>query len=79
LCGKIGEDDCSLTVFDSLEDRITALENDEVDIVVGRFSVTQDRAQIVDFVRPYYFSSGAKLFSLPGDKELFTSFNDLIS
>eukprot|EP01024_Parvocaulis_polyphysoides_P058372 TRINITY_DN626_c0_g1_i4.p1 TRINITY_DN626_c0_g1~~TRINITY_DN626_c0_g1_i4.p1 ORF type:complete len:315 (+),score=31.30 TRINITY_DN626_c0_g1_i4:24-947(+) len=79
LCRRIGGQHCTLTVFDSLEDCATALKNNQVDIVVGRFSVSSDRARKVDFVRPYYYSSGAKLFSLPGDKELFTSFNDLIS
>eukprot|EP01024_Parvocaulis_polyphysoides_P016743 TRINITY_DN17438_c0_g1_i12.p2 TRINITY_DN17438_c0_g1~~TRINITY_DN17438_c0_g1_i12.p2 ORF type:complete len:480 (+),score=37.25 TRINITY_DN17438_c0_g1_i12:107-1441(+) len=79
LCWRLGGNDCSLKVFDSLDERITSLENDVVDIVVSRFSVSPDRAERVNFVRPYYYSSGAQLFSLPGDKNLFTSFDNLIA
>jgi len=63
LCWKLGGSSCSLTIFDSLEERLTALENNEVDIVVSRFSVSPERSERVDFVRPYYYSSGALLFS----------------
>eukprot|EP01024_Parvocaulis_polyphysoides_P015394 TRINITY_DN16713_c1_g1_i1.p1 TRINITY_DN16713_c1_g1~~TRINITY_DN16713_c1_g1_i1.p1 ORF type:complete len:462 (+),score=47.68 TRINITY_DN16713_c1_g1_i1:319-1704(+) len=81
LCSSIAKDEnnCKLTVFDNLEDRITSLEKNEVDIVVGRFRVSTDRAKRIDFVRPYYYSSGAQLLTLPGNEDLFTSFEDLIS
>eukprot|EP01024_Parvocaulis_polyphysoides_P013685 TRINITY_DN15378_c0_g2_i4.p1 TRINITY_DN15378_c0_g2~~TRINITY_DN15378_c0_g2_i4.p1 ORF type:complete len:457 (-),score=34.87 TRINITY_DN15378_c0_g2_i4:643-2013(-) len=80
LCWRLGDGaDCTLTIFHTLEERITALENDKVDIVVSRFSTLAERALRVDFVRPYYYSTGAQLFSLPGDRQLFSSFEDLLS
>eukprot|EP01024_Parvocaulis_polyphysoides_P003210 TRINITY_DN1088_c0_g1_i3.p1 TRINITY_DN1088_c0_g1~~TRINITY_DN1088_c0_g1_i3.p1 ORF type:complete len:486 (-),score=47.78 TRINITY_DN1088_c0_g1_i3:438-1871(-) len=80
LCWKLGEGEpCSLTIFESLEERLTALEKNQVDIVVSRFSVSPERAERVDFVRPFYYSSGALLFSAPENKDAFVSYEDLIS
>ncbi|KAL4433993.1 hypothetical protein ABPG75_000434 [Micractinium tetrahymenae] len=57
----------------NLDDRITALENGTVDWVVAAFSVTPDRAKLVDFVLPYYFSAGAALFAPQGNAAGITS------
>ncbi|PRW61110.1 ABC transporter substrate-binding [Chlorella sorokiniana] len=54
-------------MLNSLDDRQNSLANDTTDWVIGAFSVTPARAGIVDFVRPYYYSSGAMLFA-PGGK-----------
>eukprot|EP01026_Neomeris_dumetosa_P031916 TRINITY_DN252_c0_g1_i2.p1 TRINITY_DN252_c0_g1~~TRINITY_DN252_c0_g1_i2.p1 ORF type:complete len:453 (+),score=43.62 TRINITY_DN252_c0_g1_i2:158-1516(+) len=80
LCEKISsfeEDNCTLTIFDALEERLTSLEENKVDIVVSRFSVTPERSDRVNFVRPYYYSSGAQVFVLPEDKSQITSFDQL--
>eukprot|EP01025_Chloroclados_australasicus_P032969 TRINITY_DN3349_c1_g1_i3.p1 TRINITY_DN3349_c1_g1~~TRINITY_DN3349_c1_g1_i3.p1 ORF type:complete len:418 (-),score=20.09 TRINITY_DN3349_c1_g1_i3:245-1498(-) len=80
LCNEINNNQpCLLKMFDSLDERVTSLETDKVDIVVSRFSVTPERAERVDFVRPYYLSSGAQLFVRPEDKKVITSFDLLTS
>eukprot|EP01025_Chloroclados_australasicus_P026283 TRINITY_DN260_c0_g1_i3.p1 TRINITY_DN260_c0_g1~~TRINITY_DN260_c0_g1_i3.p1 ORF type:complete len:460 (-),score=53.15 TRINITY_DN260_c0_g1_i3:338-1717(-) len=77
LCHEVNAGDCSLTVFETLEQRIQSLQDDEVDIVVSRFSVSPERELEVDFVRPYYYSAGAQLFTLPKDQNVLTSFDNL--
>eukprot|EP01026_Neomeris_dumetosa_P082437 TRINITY_DN9419_c0_g1_i9.p1 TRINITY_DN9419_c0_g1~~TRINITY_DN9419_c0_g1_i9.p1 ORF type:complete len:479 (+),score=33.88 TRINITY_DN9419_c0_g1_i9:51-1439(+) len=80
LCEEVNfGQECNLTIFESLEQRITALENNEVDIVISRFSVTPSRAEKVEFLSPYYYSSGAQLFTHPEDKSAFPSFESLLS
>lgn len=61
LCARMNAD-CETIVLDSLEQRITALENDEADIVIDSFSVTDERKARVDFVNPFYYTSGVGLF-----------------
>ena len=40
-------------------DRVPALLEDRVDLVVARLSVTEQRARLVDFSRPYYYDGTA--------------------
>jgi polar amino acid transport system substrate-binding protein len=40
-------------------DRIPALLNDDVDLVLAQLTMTADRARILDFSRPYYFDGTA--------------------
>ncbi|KAL4441823.1 hypothetical protein ABPG77_003739 [Micractinium sp. CCAP 211/92] len=63
----------SVVQLPSLDDRITALDNGTVDWVVAAFTVTPDRAKMVDFVLPYYYSSGAALFAPQGNAPGITS------
>eukprot|EP01026_Neomeris_dumetosa_P001236 TRINITY_DN1030_c0_g1_i1.p1 TRINITY_DN1030_c0_g1~~TRINITY_DN1030_c0_g1_i1.p1 ORF type:complete len:530 (+),score=42.86 TRINITY_DN1030_c0_g1_i1:748-2337(+) len=80
LCQEINQgQECDITIFDSLGERISALENNVVDIVVSRFSVTPSRAERVDFLNPYYYSSGAQMFTLAKDQSRFPSFESLLS
>lgn len=41
------------------QDRLNALLNDDVDIVVARMAITDARARLVDFSRPYYVDGTA--------------------
>jgi polar amino acid transport system substrate-binding protein len=40
-------------------DRIPALLNDDVDLVIAQLTMTTDRARVVDFSTPYYFDGTA--------------------
>eukprot|EP01023_Acetabularia_acetabulum_P060443 TRINITY_DN7266_c0_g1_i12.p1 TRINITY_DN7266_c0_g1~~TRINITY_DN7266_c0_g1_i12.p1 ORF type:complete len:482 (-),score=47.15 TRINITY_DN7266_c0_g1_i12:417-1796(-) len=78
LCWEVNnENPCQLTILESLEERLTALENDQVDIVVSQFNVSPERGERVDFVRPYYYGAGAQLFTLPKDQQAYSDLNDL--
>ena len=44
-------------------ERIEALENDEVDIIIACFSVTEDRKKQIDFSIPYVFNPGLALIT----------------
>jgi ABC-type amino acid transport substrate-binding protein len=48
-------------------DRELALEQDRVDVVVGRYEVTAPRKRFVDFAGPYYISHQALITSNLGD------------
>lgn len=41
------------------QDRLNALLNDEVDVLIARMSITDARARLVDFSRPYYVDGTA--------------------
>eukprot|EP01026_Neomeris_dumetosa_P016126 TRINITY_DN1612_c0_g1_i10.p1 TRINITY_DN1612_c0_g1~~TRINITY_DN1612_c0_g1_i10.p1 ORF type:complete len:456 (-),score=31.84 TRINITY_DN1612_c0_g1_i10:877-2244(-) len=79
LCEQINnKNNCRLTMIDSPPEEITALENYYVDIIVGRFKITSQKTSNITFVRPYYYSSGAQLFTLP-DEDVFLTFESLLS
>lgn len=48
----------------TLDERITAIQEDKVDIVVSSFSVTLERMLQVKFIEPYYYSSYPAFFTL---------------
>eukprot|EP01026_Neomeris_dumetosa_P055890 TRINITY_DN5097_c0_g1_i5.p1 TRINITY_DN5097_c0_g1~~TRINITY_DN5097_c0_g1_i5.p1 ORF type:complete len:480 (+),score=66.41 TRINITY_DN5097_c0_g1_i5:41-1480(+) len=78
LCQQIAiEEPCTLEILDSRIERVRALEEDRVDIVVGRFEVTPSNSRRVQFVRPYYYSSGASLFVLPEAQDFISSYDEL--
>ncbi|HEX7367737.1 MAG TPA: transporter substrate-binding domain-containing protein [Pelobium sp.] len=45
------------TQFQSVSDAITALDNHQIDVVVGPLSITADRVSHIRFSQPYYQSS----------------------
>lgn len=47
--------------LNSLDDRITAIKDDRVDLVLGEISVTEEREKAVNFVHPYYYGAGIVL------------------
>lgn len=55
VAGKLGVPTKNI-VWQRLEqgERVSALESGEVDLVVSTFSITDERAQSVDFVGPYF-------------------------
>lgn len=54
---------CTFELLDTLEDRLTKLEEGEVDFVMDVFSVTEARKERIDFVNPFYYATGATLFT----------------
>lgn len=54
---------CNITQLPTLQDRIDNLTSNKSDITLGSFVVTPERAAIVDFVRPYLYSTGQALFT----------------
>jgi polar amino acid transport system substrate-binding protein len=50
----------------SLDARLDAVVDGEVDFSISSISVTEARKTIVDFVEPYYYSAGATLFAPEG-------------
>lgn len=55
--------DCEFVLLETLEDRLSFLEDDKVDFVMDSFSVTDERKERIDFVNPFYYATGAALFT----------------
>lgn len=60
---------CSFVPIRSLNDRINWLNSGKVDVVIAKFSVTQERAYKVRFVFPYYYADSVAVFELQGNIE----------
>ncbi|KAI7845482.1 hypothetical protein COHA_001030 [Chlorella ohadii] len=56
---------CQLVFYTELTDRIPLLQNGSVDFIVDTLSATDDRAQLVDFVYPGFYSAGVSLYTSP--------------
>eukprot|EP00122_Pirum_gemmata_P007708 Pgem_evm1s7085 len=63
LTNDLEEFDCTIIPLDNLTSRLTELDNNVVDVVISRFSVTATREEVVDFVQPYYYLDGTILFT----------------
>ncbi|MEO0410043.1 MAG: transporter substrate-binding domain-containing protein, partial [Cyanobacteria bacterium P01_A01_bin.135] len=61
----LGDPNAVTLVPTSNTERIPALLRDEVDVVIARLSVTEQRARLVDFSRPYYYDGTALITKAP--------------
>lgn len=65
---------CKFISASSLEDRLESVNkpvaDGGADCSLGSISVTEARKAVVDFVQPYYFSSGVILFAPPGSVDI---------
>ncbi|WP_319517559.1 transporter substrate-binding domain-containing protein [uncultured Martelella sp.] len=50
----------SYTEYETIADLLAAVEAEELDIAVGAISITEDRAEVVDFTQPW-FDSGLRI------------------
>lgn len=50
--------DCEIVPIAAVADRIPALQNGTVDVLAAALVVTQERQQQVEFVHPFYYTSG---------------------
>jgi hypothetical protein len=69
ICTRLAEDNgdkCQLLPLTSLQDRFTILQNGSASFTMYQISVTPARAELVDFVKPYYYSAGVSLFAPVG-------------
>jgi ABC-type amino acid transport substrate-binding protein len=57
--------DCELVFYSELTDRIPLLQNGSVDFILDTLSATDERAQLVDFVYPGFYSAGVSLYTTP--------------
>ena len=66
ICENLAWNCIYLPIF-NLDDRVNWLNSGRVDVVITKFSVTQQRAYRVRFVFPYYYADSAAVFELRGD------------
>eukprot|EP01024_Parvocaulis_polyphysoides_P009529 TRINITY_DN1300_c0_g1_i1.p1 TRINITY_DN1300_c0_g1~~TRINITY_DN1300_c0_g1_i1.p1 ORF type:complete len:323 (+),score=43.82 TRINITY_DN1300_c0_g1_i1:106-969(+) len=62
------EEDCTITFMYDFNDRLNMVASGEVDITIAQTKVTPENAEIVHFVRPFYYYAGAGILvkqSLP--------------
>lgn len=70
LCDKMGaECTISQTAWEGL---IPALTAGKVDFIVGAFSITEKRKEVVDFSHPYFFDAVTVLAGMKSDKSVIT-------
>lgn len=62
-------------ITSSMDERLTAVIDGKADFSIGAISVTPEREELVDFIRPLYFSVGSYLFG-PKDSSI-KSWGDL--
>ena len=63
ICPTLGG--CTFLPVDTLDERLSVLEpGGPANFSIG-ISVTPERQEIVDFIKPYYYSTGATLYSTP--------------
>jgi ABC-type amino acid transport substrate-binding protein len=63
ICPMLGG--CTFLPVDTLDERLSVLEpGGPANFSIG-ISVTPERQDIVDFIKPYYYSTGATLYSTP--------------
>lgn len=55
--------DCEVVPLPDLAHLIPAVANGTVDFLLHSLSVTETRAELVDFVRPYWYSAGVALYA----------------
>eukprot|EP01024_Parvocaulis_polyphysoides_P012058 TRINITY_DN14295_c0_g1_i9.p1 TRINITY_DN14295_c0_g1~~TRINITY_DN14295_c0_g1_i9.p1 ORF type:complete len:282 (-),score=34.71 TRINITY_DN14295_c0_g1_i9:396-1241(-) len=71
ICDTLGED-CEIVPLLDLDDRFQAVFDGTVDMSISLSHVNPERAELVHFVRPYYYYSGATIFdlaSIPEDED----------
>lgn len=54
---------CTAVPMRSFDERIVALTSTTVDVLLAGLSYSEERAQRVRFVRPFYYSAGVELYS----------------
>lgn len=62
LC-SILQAECTKVLVTNIDARFTVVDDGRADFSIGLITVTPERALVVDFVQPYYYSSGAVLFT----------------
>jgi ABC-type amino acid transport substrate-binding protein len=64
ICPMLGG--CTFITLETLDDRFKVVQpGGPANMSIGIISVTPERQKIVDFVKPYYYSAGATLYSTP--------------
>lgn len=76
IAEKIFENNQGNVVFVPLEgnDRIKALQNNEVDAIIAMLTITEDRTKVIDFTMPYFSVNFA---ALTRKKDNIKSLSDL--
>lgn len=64
VCTNLGVN-CVITQLNLENDTVADLVNGTEDMTMGQFTVSPDRAQLVDFVQPYYYSAALGIYSTP--------------
>ena len=62
ICGT-DLDDCTFERVLTLDERLDIVRNGTADLSIGSIVVNQERSELVDFVHPYYYSSGEVLYA----------------
>ena len=81
ICSSSVIECTDVVVADTVDERLSLLEDNTADISVGSIVVTQDRVNEVSFVQPFYFSAGPALYmpangSLPSAKDATLEYMD---
>lgn len=61
---------CTYVPVKSLDERLTAVADGKADFGISSITVTPKRAEIVDFVKPYYYSAGVSLYDAESGVDL---------
>eukprot|EP01026_Neomeris_dumetosa_P064437 TRINITY_DN613_c0_g2_i2.p1 TRINITY_DN613_c0_g2~~TRINITY_DN613_c0_g2_i2.p1 ORF type:complete len:242 (-),score=42.43 TRINITY_DN613_c0_g2_i2:423-1148(-) len=58
-------EECTIIFIYDLQDRMDMVASGEVDITIAQIKVTPENAELVHFVRPFYYYAGATIFVSP--------------
>ncbi|EFN51229.1 hypothetical protein CHLNCDRAFT_59287 [Chlorella variabilis] len=57
--------ECEIAPVPALKDMIPWVQNGTVDFIIHTLSLTEERAKLVDFVHPAFYSAGVALYTTP--------------